>query len=382
MRYYSPIVLLFLVVITSTGGLRASQEPAAGLEARESDFDRIQAMLDGPDPSERLDAAVALINLASSYNPLPHRVLDRLDELAYDSDPRVARRVFAALARMRENDEKAFRDAIPAGSEARAASREAELAEISEGLLSERWTERAGSIVALSNHIFTTREASPEVAAMLLHARDDSNIRVARMAESVLARIEQRPIEPAWGRSMNPKRAVGEDGLEVLPELVLGLESSNASNRLAALDRLLDAARTLGATEEAKIVTAFAEALNDPHPAVRSAAWFALNGGLAGREHALRRVHLGPTPIGTGIGNDERKAVANPVKARGKPLGFVDAYGAYYSALAPTRGPSPDEPTTENNLLGAEHAGAYDEVGVFVGIRSFPGGRSDEELEN
>jgi hypothetical protein len=335
-----------------------------------AELQEITAVLADPDARERYGAVVALANLASKFVVPPMEISDLLGATARDSDPEIAR--FASNAfyqvEMRARRLAEEPSEIGAESEPPEVAKQREFDEIAAILNDPRSRERYLAANDLSNLASTYDVLPSEVLDLLWRTRDDDDFEIARLAETVLAQREGRPIdpsfrsEPAAPKDLPTTQKRGDNPFDKLSD-------PNPNLRYDALVYLLDMAPKDGRTIDPEVLKAFTEATSDPDPRVRSFAEFAIGGGLAGDENALRQVFVGTVQPVTGTAYTLQQPTPEKAKGALQHEGTLDERGVFIGVTKASEGDSLQQPIPAPEYAEAkQHPGYMDEHGVFIGV--------------
>ena len=344
----------------------------AAERAERAELQEIAAVLADPDGHERFSAAHALVNLASNYVVPPQEISDLLERAARDSDLEIARFVSDAIYQLEMRAQRLAEQPPETRPEAelQELAKQRELEEIAVVLNDPRSHERFSAIHALANMASSYEVLPREALDLLQRARDDDDIEIARLAETVLAKREGRPIDPSF-----VPEAVASMEEPTVPETVVDpfakLSDPNPNMRHDALVNLMEIAPKDGSSIDPEILKAFTEAMSDPDPNVRSYAEFAIGGGLAGDENALRQVYVGTVRTASGDGYELQVASPEKESAARQHEGALDVHGVFIGVVkaSSAEGQQQQLPSPEYEYPEAkEHQGALDEHGVFIGV--------------
>ena len=331
------IVTTIALVLAFASSVQAAgpgvDEQALAEATQRAELQEIAAVLADRDAPERFSAVHALVNLASNYVVPPQEISDLLGAAARDSDLEIASFASDALYQL-EMRARRLAERPPETrpeAELQELAKQRELEEIAAVLNDPRSRERFGAAHALANLASSYEDLPYEALDLLERARDDDDFEIARLAETVLAKREGRPIDPSF-----LPEAVASMEEPAAPETVVdpfaNLSHPNPSMRHDALVDLMEIAPKDGRSIDPEILEAFTVAMSDPDPNVRSYAEFAIDGGLAGDENAVRQVHIGTVRTASGDGYDQQP------------------------------------PSPETKSVARQHEGALDEHGVFIGV--------------
>ena len=369
-------VTALVLALALVAGVQAAgpgvDELALAEATQRAELGEIAAVLADRDGHERFSAAHALVNMASNYAVPPQEISDLLERVARDSDLEIARFVSDALYQLEMRAQRLAEQPPETRPEAELweLAKQRELEEIAVVLNDPRSHERFGAAHALAN-IASTYEVLPSEARDLLErARDDNDFEIARLAETVLAKHDGRPIDPSFVREhVEPLEE------PTTPETVVDpfakLAHPNPSMRYGALVNLMEIAPKDGRSIDPEILKAFTGAMSDPDPNVRSYAEFAIGGGLAGDENALRQVYVGTVRTAPGDGYELQPASPEKESAARQHEGALDEHGVFIGVTkaSSAEGQQQQLPSPEYEYPEAkENQGALDEHGVFIGV--------------
>jgi len=154
--------------------------------------DSCRAVLADPDGHERFSAAHALVNLASRYEVLPQEISDLLGAAARDSDPEIARFVSDALYQLEMRARRLAEQPPETRPEAelQELAKQRELEEIAVVLNDPRSGERYRAAHSLTELALSYKVLPDEVLELLVRTRRDDDLEIARLAETMLARMK------------------------------------------------------------------------------------------------------------------------------------------------------------------------------------------------
>ncbi|MFV2073885.1 MAG: hypothetical protein ACC742_14705, partial [Thermoanaerobaculales bacterium] len=322
-------------------------EQALAEAADRARLQEIAAVLADPDARERFSAVHALVNMASDFVVLPPDISDLLNRAAIDSDPEIARFASNALYQFKLRARRLAEQPPETRPEAelQELAKQRELEDIAAVLNDPRSRERFSAAHALANLASSYKVLPVDVLNLLQRTRADDDLEIARLAETVLAKREGRPVDPSFVpeavASMEepaaPKRQHDPFAM---------LSHPNPSMRYDALVNLLEIAPKDGRSVDPEIMKAFTEATADPDPRVSSYAEFAIGGGLAGDENALRQVYIGKVqPMAIG-GFDQQPPSPEQAEAR-QNQGYLDEHGAFIGVTKASPGEGQQPPSLE-----------------------------------
>jgi hypothetical protein len=335
--------------------------------AERAQLQEISAVLADPDARERFPAVHALVNLASGHATLPDEISDLLHRAARDPDPEIARFASDALYQfeMRAQRLADARPEVRPDAELQEIAKQREIEEIAAILNDPRSRERYGAAHALVNLASSYQTLPIEVRDLLERARTDDDFEIARLAETVLAARDGRPMDQSFIREpVTPMDAPTEQKSAEDPYAELA--HSNPNIRYGALVYLMEIALGDGLSADPEILKAFSRAMSDPDPKVRAYAEFAVNGGLVGDENAVRQVYVGTTSPGATYGVDRQPPSLEQAEAK-QHVGYLDEHGVFIGVTEPSFG-AEQQPLSLERADALQHEGSLDKHGVFIGV--------------
>jgi HEAT repeat protein len=362
------LALAFAASVQAAGPGDNERELVAMAEGAE--LAEIAAVLTDPDAPERFAAVNALFNIASRHPVVPMEISDLLEAAAHDPDPDIARFASSALYQV-EMWARWLAEQPPetrSEAELRENVKQRELEEIGMILNDPRSPERYAAANALSNLASTYNVLPGDVLDLLQRIRGDDDFEIARLAETELARREGRPIDPSFAREpVAPNDQPAEQKRHDDP--FENISDPDPNMRYDALAYLLEIAPKDGKSIDPEVLKAFTEAISDPDPRVRSYAEFAIGGGLAGDENALRQVFIGTVQGDAGDSYELQPISSEAQKGAAQPEDELDQHGVFIGVTNAPPGESQDrQEQAHENLEAKQHVGAFDEHGVFIGV--------------
>ncbi len=368
-RFAALALVLVLAVGVQAAGTGDNERELVAMAER-AELAGIAAVLTDPDAAERFAAVNALFNLASRHSVVPMEISNLLEAAAHDPDPEIARFASSALYQV-EMWERGRAEQPPETrpeAELMEIAKQRELEEIGAILNDPRSPERYAAAHALSNLASTYNVLPGDVLYLLQRVHGDDDIEIARLAETELARREGRPIDPSFAREpVAPKDQPAEQKRQ--DDTFERLSDPNPNLRYDALVNLLEMAPKNGRNTEPEILKAFAKATSDPDPRVRSYAEFAIGGGLAGDENALRQVYVGTVQAEAGDSHELQPTSSEAPMGAAQYEGALDQHGVFIGVTSALAGDSQARQEQAHEVLEAkQQVGAFDEHGVFIGV--------------
>lgn len=283
------------------GAERENYESQLMEERRLAERVEAESALASPDPRDRLTALERLVHFASSRPAPPEEIRLLVVSATADRDPHVAGLAERALFNLEERT-RGQKEETPE-RELMERSRRSDLERARQVLSGDSAdpADRTGAVTALVHLAAAAPQLAEEVTPVLEEVRAESDPDLARLAERALARLERRPVDPAFAPPTPPRSepAAEPEHQEVDPFAALTAERPGA--RLAGLELILDAALSENRRDDPQVLDAFVKLLEDPDPRVAYRAGNALR-ALAGDQNALADVYVGGTGSGLRLG--------------------------------------------------------------------------------